>query len=257
MLSLIKKELRQNWRSFRLPALYLTLLFFSLADPLTTKYMGQILQRFATGITITMPPPSAAQAMGQFLGDILEIGVFVIIAITMGAVASEKGIGVATFILTKPVSRKAYVGAKLFVLSGGVASGIALFTTLAYVYTWTLLGRAEPAGVILAALSTLVYAEFILAVTFASSMTLQSSLAAGGVGLLAFFLTMLVGSLLSRSSVGPYLPSTLAANISSFLATPANERAVFMFLRPGIVTLILSIAILVGGYGKFKREHLP
>ncbi len=257
MLTLIRKELRQDWRSFRLPALYLVLAFFALADPLATKYMGEILRRFATGITITMPPPSAEQAMGQFLGDILEIGVLVVIAVTMGAVSAEKGSGVATFVLTKPVSRKAYLGAKLLVLSGGIAAGIAVSAAMAYAYTWTLLGRPNPGGAVLATLSTLLFAEFVFAVTFGASAALRSSLAAGGTGLIAFFLAMLIGSLLARTSVGPYLPSTLAASLGRFLAAPASNEAVLMILRPGLATLVLSGAILAAGYARFRLEPLP
>ncbi len=256
MLPLVRKELRQNWRSFRLPALYLTLVFLALADPLMTRYMSQILQRFASGITIVVPPPSPAQAMSQFLGDVLEIGIFVIVAITMGAVAGEKASGLASFVLTKPVTRASYVGAKLVVLAAGVAVGVVGAAALAHAYTWTLLGAAEPAGVALATLCALTYAEFFLAITFAASMVVPNALAAGGVGLGALLASTVLGSIFARSAAGAYLPSSLVAGIAHFLNTPAAGRSAAAFLRPAAVAVALAVAFVACGYLRFRREPL-
>ena len=80
----------------------LVLLFLAIMDPLVTMYMDEILARFVEGVTIVLPPPSSALAIGQFLGHVAELGDPGCIGISMGSVASEKANGVASFVVTRP-----------------------------------------------------------------------------------------------------------------------------------------------------------
>jgi ABC-2 type transport system permease protein len=253
---LVRKEIRQAWRSFRLPALYIVLLFLAVLDPLSAKYMGEIISRFAQGITIIMPPQSAEQALATFISDIVEIGLLIIIAITMGSVAGEKATGVTTFIVTKPASRKSYVLAKLAVLAGGLVLGIAASTLVASLYTWTLLGPVSASRAALAATSVGLYAEFIMAATFAASMAVSGTVAAGGLGLAVLAVAGIAGSVLSRSRIGPYLPSTLMGNASLFLTGADVSKWTSMLLKPGLTTSLLSAGLLVAGFERFKRVEL-
>jgi len=257
VLTLVRREIRQNWRTFRLPALYLIFLFLAVTDPLVTKYMGEILARSAHGITVIVPPPSPSQAMIQFLGDFIELGALVIIAITMGSVAGEKASGVTSFMLTKPVSRKSYIVAKILVLGGGAALGMVAATVLAWLYSWSLLGPISFSRIAWAALSAILYAEFILAVTFGASMAVDSYLGAGGIGLLTLFLTSIAGSFLGNSAVGPYLPSTLVKNIELFLSRPLDGENLILLLKSGCCTIVLGSAFVFAGYLRFRREPLP
>ena len=49
MSRLARWELKQAWRSFRIPGFWLLLLFFALMDPPVIKYMEQIVARFGGG----------------------------------------------------------------------------------------------------------------------------------------------------------------------------------------------------------------
>lgn len=257
MTALIAKEFRQAWRSFRLPALLLVLLFMSIMDPLSTKYMGQLLERFAKGIIIVTPPPTSAQAMSQFLGDVLELGILVVIGITMGTVAGEKSSGVASFIVTRPASRLAYVASKFFVLLTGLTAGIAGATLIASLYAATLIGPVDAGRTALAAVSVWLYAAFILCATFSASMAANGPLAAGGAGFAAYLTSALAGSLLGSTSIGKYLPYALVANIEIFLKGPEKAAIASRILRPAFISTVLSIAFLSLGFRSFRRQDLP
>lgn len=226
-------------------------------DPLSVRYMGEIIARFAQGVTVVMPPPSRAQGVAQFLGDVVEIGLLVIIAITMGSVAGEKVSGVTTFIVTKPVSRKAYVLSKFLVLLGALTAGVAAATLLASLYSETLIGPVDWARTFAAAASTWLYALFILSATFAASMAVTSSLAAGGIGLAIHIVTALAGAVLSKSALGPYLPSVLPGNANAFLLTGSDVDVVARLVKPGMSSAVLSFLLLALGYRAFKRQALP
>ncbi|MGE5579096.1 MAG: ABC transporter permease [Bacillota bacterium] len=252
MSALVGKEIRQAWRAFRLPALYLTLLFLAIMDPLSTRYMGEILQKFATGITVLVPPPTAEMALGSFIGDIAEIGLLVIIATTMGAVAGEKASGVTAFIVTKPASRKSYVAAKYTVLAGGLAIGIVTSALLAALYTWTLIGPVQASRIILATLAVLIYAEFIMSATFAASMVASSGLAAGGAGLVIMIVTGIAGALLAQAPVGPWFPAALMRNATLLLSGGNPE----LIVKPGLAAVAASAALIWAGFAGFKRQAL-
>jgi len=258
---LLQKELRQTWRTFRLPALYIVLLFLAITDPLSTRYMGEILGKFATGITIVAPPPSAEMAVGSFVSDIVEIGLLVIIAITMGAVANEKASGVTAFVVTKPVSRSSYVCAKYLVLAAGIALGIAVGVAVASLYTWTLIGPVDPSLAALAALAVCIYAEFIMSATFAASMVTSGGLPAGAVGL-GFMILMGLGSaFFGQTAIGAYLPTSLIGYANSLLSGSALSQktsglSALSILRPGITAVVISAALLWAGFARFKKQAL-
>ena len=254
--SLIKKEFRQVWRSFRLPGLCLTLLSLAIMDPLASKYMGEIIARFAQGITIIVPPPTAEQAMETFLGDVGELGLLAVIAITMGSVASEKASGVSAFVVTKPVSRLTYVLAKYAVLAAGVAAGIGGSAAVAYLYTWTLLGPVQSSRACLATLAMASYAELVMTVTFSASMALPGSLAAGGMGLASMFLMGIAGSLLRGTRIGPYMPSALVGGATSLLRGLGQAGLVDALMKPLASAAALGILLWVLGFRKFQRLAL-
>lgn len=254
---LVGKEIRQAWRSFRLPALFLVSLFLAIMDPLTARYMGEILARLAQGVTIVVPPPSPGQAVAQYLGDIVEIGLLVVIAITMGSVANEKASGVTTFVVTRPASRRSYVAAKFVVLAGGVMAAIIAGTLVAGLYTWTLLGAPEWGRVGLAALSVALYVWLVFSATFAASMVAGSGLAAGGLGLATMIVMGAAGAVLGGTEVGRYLPSVLVGNVQFLLAGTGDVDIWARLVRPGITALVLSAVLLLLGYGRFRRQPLP
>ena len=82
-----------------------------------------------------MPTPTVNDAIAQFLKNVAGTGVFVALLLPMGAVAREKEQATASFVLTKPVSRQAFLAAKALALGAVLTVGVALATIAAYFYT--------------------------------------------------------------------------------------------------------------------------
>ena len=104
MKALFAKDIRQLWRTFRLPALLLSGLFFAILDPIGAKYMPQIMEKLMSGsegITIIMPEMGPADALISFFGNLAQMGAFIIIVTAMGAVANERERGISAWV---PVS---------------------------------------------------------------------------------------------------------------------------------------------------------
>ena len=212
--SLIRKDLLEQWRTFRLPAIGLVFLIFGLMSPLLAKYTGELVERFAGDIEVSFPTPTFKDAYDQIIKNLGQIGPIAAVFLGMGAIATEKQKGTAALILTKPVSRGAFIASKFLALLATVSTSVILACAAGYAYT-AILFEAPPFGgyfafTLLILLSITVYASM----TFLASTLFKAPLAAAGVGLAAFAITAGVASL---PGIGKYMPIALYA--------PARELA--------------------------------
>ena len=104
---LLRKELLESIRTFRLPVVAGLFLFVGLSSPVLARYLPEIIE-LAGGEqlgVIEIPTPTATDAVDQLVKNLAQFGALTAILLAMGLVASEKDRGTAAFILTKPVSR--------------------------------------------------------------------------------------------------------------------------------------------------------
>lgn len=248
---LLRKESRQLWRSFQLPAFLLIVLFFALLDPLTARYQNELWRRFAQGIEITLPPPTAAQALSDFIGDAASIGLFVLILITMGTIAQERESGVTEWLLTRPVSRRAYVLAKALVLGLGITATVALTMGVASLYTWSLFGSLPTLRQLLwAGLGLLLHLLLGAAITLTASASMRSAWAAAGIGFLFWAINGTSYALLHASTAARFLPYAVAGRAAEVLAvapTPISElwrlNGPAMLLAAALIIAAVSFAV--------------
>ncbi len=252
MKSLMVKELKANWRSFRYPAFLLVLLFFALLDPLMLKHMNELLGYFATGVEIIVPEPTPQDAYFSYLNDVSQIGIFVLIFTVMGCVAREKETGVTGWLLSKPVSRRQYLCAKLVIMYWLVIAGIFTCSALAYLYTTSLLGQPPLAESALATANLTVFTLLIATLAFALSTVLKSPLQAGGVTLLIFFLSGILNLLVAGSAAANYYPNTLLSQMKPLLD---GRAAATDSTAPLTVTVMLiTLLVILSSYRFSKME---
>ncbi len=232
---LLMKELREQLRTYRLPVVAVVFLTFGILSPVTARYMPEIAKAFggaeAAAIVAMLGTPTPADAVERLLGYLVQFGLLVSILLAMGSVAAEKERGTAGLTLSKPVSRGAFLAAKLSAI--GVTLGVAVVAgaSAGYLYIGMLFGTWLPAGgfAAMAALLWLTLVTFA-GFTFLGSTLTRSALAAAGIGLVAFAATATLGNL---PVVGPYMPGSLA--------TPA--QAIAIGADPGFVAGPVAAAV--------------
>lgn len=249
---LLRKELLEQVRTMRLWVVMIVFALFAIMSPLTAKYLPDIVKALAgdqLNLVGMLPTPSTPDAVDQFLKNLTQFGALAAILLAMGSVATEKDRGTAAFILTKPVSRAAFLGAKLVAISANLLAATAVAGALGYYYT-AVLFEALPAGgyvgmCLLLWLSLVVYA----ALTFLGS-TLTSSAAAGaGLGVLFLVVTGIVAAL---PTVGPYMPESLAIparQVALGLAAPDLAGVAAANIAMAAVAVALSWLV-------FRRQEL-
>jgi ABC-2 type transport system permease protein len=203
---LLKKEIREQLRTYRLVVVAGVFLFFGVSTPLLLKYLPEFIKLAGEQMQINIPPPTAAQSLVEYAGSMGQIGVLVAVLVAMGSVANELQRGTAVMTLSKPVTRAAFVAAKFAAMSLTFVVSLAAASALCLAYTAWLIGSADAVSFLGLNLLLALFLMFCLAVTLLFSSLFKSSLAAGGTAL-----GTLVGQavLTVLPWVGDYMPGRL------------------------------------------------
>ncbi len=247
---MLGKEVREQVRTMRLVVVVAVFALFGLLSPVVARYTREIVEAVGGGQFGGMiPEPTVADAVIQLTKNVGQFGVVIAILVTMGAVAAEKERGTAAFILTKPVTRAAFVVAKVVAIGTLLALALAASGALAWVYTAILFEPLPVAGfagaVALLWLSLAVFA----AITFLASVVAPSGIVAGGIGFGAF---VLAGILSALPGVGAYLPTSLWG--------AADLLAVGIVPDPLLGPVLFNVALIAAAIGLaaaiFRRQEL-
>lgn len=240
-------ETVRTWRIWVVPGL---LLFFAITSPILALMTPALLDSVAqgqSGVQIIIPDPTYLDAYAQWLKNLQQIVTFALLLTAGGMVAGERASGTAILVLTKPVSRAA------FVLTKFLANVLLLVT-------FTIVGAAACLGVTyltfgeapVARLATSTAAWLGFAVVLLALMTLFSSglksLSAGGAGLGAFFaLTVL-------SLWGPALKYSPAGVYAAAGKLLTGEDVLLGW--PVLTSVALVVVALAGAVAWFRRQEL-
>jgi ABC-2 type transport system permease protein len=245
---LVGKEVLEARRTLRLPIVAGLFAVVGIGSPLIARFTPEIVEALAGDMGIPIPTPSATDAVDQLLKNLAQFGGLAAILLAMGSVATEKERGTAALILTKPVERAAFLGAKLVVLAATLAVATALATLGGWLYTGILFEPLSIAG--FAALGALAWLSLVAyaALTFLASTLTRSAAAAAVVG---FGALVGLGIASAFPTIGDYLPPGLNAPAR---ALALGERA--DPLGPVVATLVLVALCGLAAWVSFRRQEL-
>jgi len=246
----VRKELLEQYRSYRLLIVVAVLVAFGLMSPLTAKFTPEIMRLLPNGEQIAqlIPPPTAADAVAQYVKNISQFGVILALLMAMGAVAQEKDKGTAALVLAKPMPRYAFLWAKFVALGLTFTTGIAIAGVACYYYTLILFEALDVLGWLALNGLMLLFVLVYVALTLFCSTLSRSQVLAGG---LAFGLVILLASVGAIPQVGEYLPGQLLAwGVGLFAGSP---KAAWSALG---VSVGIIVAALAGAWAIFERQEL-
>lgn len=185
LVRLLAKELTEQLRTYRLLVVGSIFVFFGITTPLMLKYLPEIIKLAGAGdqIPVNIPPPTAVQSLVEYSGNIGQIGALIAVLVAMGSVANEVQRGTAVIVLSKPVTRAAFITAKLSAMSLTFIVSTVVASVFCFGYTVALIEPASVGPFVLANALLALFLIFSLAVTLLFSSLFTSSLAAGGVSM--------------------------------------------------------------------------
>jgi ABC-2 type transport system permease protein len=251
---LLRKELAEAWRTRRLPVVVGLFVVIGMISPLTARYLREIMQAaLGDQLTVPIPTPTAMTAVEQLQKNIGQLGALAAIALAMGSVAGELDRGTAALVLAQPVTRGAFLAAKLTAIAVVLGIAMLLAAVAAYVYT-AVLFEPQPIGGWLAmtVLSWLALTAWA-ALTFLASAATGSTTAAAGIGFVALIALSLASIVPAIDRLLPTGLTTPAIQLASGGGAPIEGEAL---LTAMIGTVVIIAASQVGAWLTFRDREL-
>ena len=245
----LRKELLEQWRTYRALVVGAVLLAFGLLSPLTAKLTPELIRLIPNGDQLAglIPAPTALDAVAQYLKNMSQFAVILALLLTMGAVTQEKERGTAAMMLSKPLPRWAFLAAKFAALGLTFGASLVLAGAGAYYYTWLLFGPLDLAAWVAVNGLLLVFTLVYVAVTLLCSVLTRSQAAAGGIAFGVLVLLTILGAL---PQVGQYLPGELVNWAGRLVAGGASGWPALA------VSLGLIVAALAAAAWRFEGQEL-
>ena len=209
------KELREITRTWRLWVLPGIVLVFALSGPVVAEFTPQIVGA-AVGNQIQglkVPTPTYVDSYAQWIKNLSQIVGLALLIIYGGLVSGEVRSGTAALVLTKPLSRTAFVLAKAFVQS----SFLIVLTSIGAVITWLLtmliFGNAPAGPLWSGTLAWLVIGILFIGLMTLLSVLVGSAAGASGIGLAVFALLVLAAIWQPLGTYSPAALTTLPAKL--------------------------------------------
>lgn len=208
---------------------------FGLLGPISAAYLGELLERFGGGIEVILPDPDPADGITQFLGNVNQLGLLVVVAYAAGALSFDARAELGVFFRTRAASIGQVVLPRAVITTLAAVVAFTLGTLAAWYETVVLLGSLPVGGMLVGLVAGWLYLALVIAVvTLAASLT-RSAVAATGLAVVVLIALPLLAVL---PPLQPWMPSRLAGALDETVrGLPARE-----LLRAGAVTLVATAA---------------
>ena len=248
----LRKEILQQWRTRRFLVVMAVFVLFGLTSPLLAKFTPEIIKSIAGAeqYASLIPTPTVKDAIAQYMKNLTQFGFLLAVLLGMTAVAGEKESGTAAMILSKPLSRWAFVLSKFFAQVLVYGSAFLVAGLGAYDYTVILFGAFDPLKFLGINLLLFLWLLTFVGAALLGSVIGPSIAAAAGVGLAISVAFLLAGSIPVYGALAPDgLIAWASALGSGADKVVANGGAL-------AVAAVLIVLCLVWAVALFERQEI-
>lgn len=248
---MLKKEIKEIFRTYRWLLLPCVFLFLGIAQPVTFHLMPSILElsNLPPGTVLEIPKPAPGDVISSIIAQYNQLGMLMIILMTMGTVAGERKSGVAAAVLVKPVSIPAYLLAKFTAYSLLTVGSFAIGMTAGAYYTQILVGPLAWEKVMAGSIVYLPYLLIIVAITVSASSFFSSQGAAGGIAFIIVLALIILPKL--NGWTNKTFPGALAEMAHKLFASSAP-----ISVAPFISSAAIIILALLAGWLSLRYQEL-
>jgi len=251
LLVLIRKDLLEQWRTKKILILIVVFLFVAIGSPILAKLTPELLKNISVpGMTINLPAATYIDSLDQFIKNISQIALLVLVFVVAGAVSDEKNKKTLEMLLTKPISRTNFILSKF--ISNFVSIGLIFTTTsiIFYLYTISVFSSFNFVDFSLMAGNVLLYILMITSITILASTVVKNSIAAGGIGFISYILFGTIFSMVEQ--IKDFSPNLIFSNYANVVRHGWDNDLVIPLLIIVITTVVaITTAILL-----FKTQEI-
>ena len=245
--ALIKKEIKEQYRTHRILIVGAIFILFGISTPLLLKFLPELLKLSGENIQIIYTPPTAVQSFTEFAGTIGQMGIVVAVLVGMGIVANELRNGTAVLTLSKPISQASFVTAKFIAISLTFLLALTVAASCCFIYTTWLIEDASIGNFLQLYLLLGLFLVFCLAITVLFSCLFKNSLAAGGLAIAVIVSQIMLSGI---PVIGDYLPGKLLGWGTEIVAGLGQSY----WWAVGVTLVLIVLAVYIGQYSLKRRE---
>lgn len=251
-LILIKKDLMDQMRSKKILILLITFLFVAISSVILAKVLPQILSSLpqTPGLIINLPTPTYKDALDQFVKNLSQLAIFVLIFLVAGAISDEKNKKTLELVLTKPVSRALFILSKFKAYLLSITVIYLISALIFYFYAVTTFSSFSFPNFILMSILILIFLLLISAATIFMSVIAPSAIlaAVGGFGSL-----ILIGTIWGLiKSIKNYSPYELVAHYQNIVSSGWSS----ILFWPLVISLILIVIFVLLAIFLFQKQEI-
>jgi ABC-2 type transport system permease protein len=250
-ITVFRKEMMEQWRSYRFLVVLAVLAAFGLSSPLLAKFTPEMLKAIPgvpAELLSAIPAPTVADAITQYIKNMSQFGILLALLMAMGMVVQEKERGTAAFFLTRPVSRETFVLAKFAALTVTFIASLALAAVGCWYYTYVLF---EPLAwgpfLVLNGLMLTVFLVYMALALLSSTIARTQGVAVG----LAFVALLVIGGVGALPSIGEYFPGRLFSWGATLMLGGTGTAWPAFGISLGFIVLSLLAACIL-----FRRQEI-
>jgi ABC-2 type transport system permease protein len=241
-------RLRRTWRG---PTLVMIFLFFGFLGPLTARYIADILDRFGgSDIQVVVAEPAPVDGMTQYLGNVHQIGLLIVIVVAASGLAFDASPDVAAFLRTRVRSMGGLVLTRAGIYVAAASAAFIAGSLAAWYETAVLIGSLPAVEMIGGMLLGIGYYAFVVAVVALSAAVARSTLA---VSALAFGITIVEQLLWGLL---PPLDRWSPARLAFALSDLADGASLTDYWQALVATAVLTAALLAVAVRLLERREV-
>lgn len=249
--TLIRKDLMEQWRTKKILTLLIVFLFAAIASPIMAKLTPELMKSLnVPGLIINLPTPTFFDSIDQFVKNVSQIALLVLVFVVAGAVSDEKNRKTLEIVLTKPISRVRFILSKFSAYFISVSAIFIASATIFYLYTSSVFEWFNFANFVIVAACILAYLLMISAITILASTIVNNSIAAGGIGFIFYILFGTVMDLIAP--LKDFSPNIFLTNYKDIIKNGWNGD----LLLPVITMFIAIITSMLIAIYSFRKQEI-
>lgn len=244
-LAFFYKEIREILRTWRIWVLPGILLVVGLSSPVLAAITPWLLESVTADqpdVVVQMPDPDATDAYIQWAQQLVQIALLALVIAVAGIVSNERRNGTAVLVLTKPVSRAAFILAKFSAQTLLLIVGLIPATIVCWLMTRAIFDEAPVQVLIESTLLFLVLGILFIGVQTLTSTLVNSQAGAAGLGFVAY---ILISIFANWGPTRDFSPAGVLNAIGSVFGDDGAQALIPVATSLLATALILALAIAI------------
>jgi len=206
MFKLLKYDFYHLRKTSKFIVFPVVIILFAIISPITARYMNQILDLALadSGIDIVLTDPVVLDSYLQYIGNLYETILFVVLFVGVGFFIKDKTKGLLPLVLSKPISKTKYLLSKYISLSILILVSLLLGYLVFSYYTYFIFNEIDMFGMFLTTMLFFVFTIYVLSISLFTATHFKSYLASVSVTFGIYILTSMLT--IFEVSIFKYLP---------------------------------------------------